>query len=82
MLIDGRSCKEDVSPPRGESGGSFSHPTDDDQEGNDECANLLQGTSQRPNNNLAEYSYDGAADADPNGEFHLALETLLARPVM
>jgi hypothetical protein len=36
-----------VSPVEGESGG-FSHPTDDDQERDDKCANLLQATSQRP----------------------------------
>lgn len=60
---------------------SFSHPTDDDQERNDECANLLQATSQWSNHTLAEYSYDRAADADSNGEFHLALEAPLARPV-
>ena len=83
MLIDDQSCEEDVSPASGESsGGGFSHPTDDDQEGNDECANLLQVTSQWPNLNLAEYRYDRAADADTNGEFHIALETLLAKPVM
>jgi len=70
----------DVSPARDKTG-SFSHPTDDNQERNDECANLLQATSQRRNHNPAEYSYDRAADADSNGEFHLALETLLARPV-
>jgi len=49
------------------------HPADDDQEWDDECADLLQDTSQRPNHNTAEYGYDRAADADPNSEFHLAL---------
>jgi hypothetical protein len=59
-------------PSRDERRG-FSHPTDDDQKRDDECANLLQATSQQPVQNPAEYSYDRAADADPNGEFHLAL---------
>jgi len=53
---------------------AFSHPTDDDQKRDDECANLLQAKSQRPVRNQAEYRYDRTADADPNGEFHLALE--------
>lgn len=72
VLIDDRTCKEDIRPVSRREGG-FSHPTDDDQKWDDECANLLQATSQRPVRNAAEYSYDRTTDTDPNGEFHLAL---------
>jgi len=70
-----------VSAPSRVEGGGFLHPTNDDQERDDECANLLQATSQRPNCNQVGYSYDRAADANSDGEFHLALGTPLAKPM-
>jgi len=62
-----------TSVPSRDESRAFSHPADDNQKRDDECANLLQQVSQRPVRNQAGHSYNRIADADPNGEFHLAL---------